>query len=518
MSALSRVPPPGIPASSLGARRVRRSLPKTRRALLGAFGATGAVVLYWSVARGRDLLRVPTNPRGVPLRGRILARDRTPLAWSERHERYGFVRRYSTRSLAQVIGYTGGIGAGVEAAYNDELTAPHGGSQASFVSLIPTDRPNDVVLGIDIGLQRATAEAFTGSGRMTPGRRERRGAVLVLDLSNREIRASVSVPDYAPDPFVDPRGGIAEAARRLGEDPGEPLVNRPAERLYRPGCIFGPVVAIALLEADLDPSERITIPAELRTDPWWSGPYGPPVSSSAGFDLNLAVRRLARGYFVMQALRLGPDVIEQTARQLGLARMPDFDLPASAGQLSTTGQMTTAKLLADTARGQGDLLVSLLQMVEIFSAIARGGSAVGVHYGSALVDADGRLVRDLGTARAAKKTGPPTAGVRLMSRETAATIRARLSETVRASDGAARGAQRSDVQIAGLAGPADSPLGPPHAWFIGFAPADAPRFLAGVVIEHAEASDDPAALGAEVLAYAIRSVARGERRPVPVGV
>ena len=124
---------------------------------------------------------------------------------------------------------------------------------------VPAEASRDVYLTIDVRIQEIAEFALA----------DRTGAVVVMDPRSDEILALVSYPRFDPNAFV--RGLTEEEFTLYFEDPEQPFLNRPTERLYPPGSTFKVVTLAAGLEAGgFDETSRLDCPAV------WTG-LGPEI-------------------------------------------------------------------------------------------------------------------------------------------------------------------------------------------------------------------------------------------------
>src|SRR5437660_7831257 len=114
-------------------------------------------------------------------------------------------------------------------------------------------------------------------------------------------------------------------------------------------------------------------------------------------------------YFAQVGLQIGAARLTDYARRFGIGATPSLDLPAAKGQLSSSGSIDRPTLLADTSYGQGELLVSPLQMALIYATIANGGVMPAAHYATEVRDADGHLVRQIAPGPQGQVISPTTA-------------------------------------------------------------------------------------------------------------
>ncbi|MDR7458801.1 MAG: penicillin-binding transpeptidase domain-containing protein, partial [Armatimonadota bacterium] len=179
---------------------------------------------------------------------------------------------------------------------------------------------------------------------------------------------------------------------------------------------------------------------------------------------------------------------------LGVGRAPAYDLPAAAGHLPSLRELA-GEGVGQAAFGQGSLLVSPLQMALVSAAVGNGGVLYRPFLVAARRRPDGRVVW---------RAQPQ--GRRVLDAQTAALVARAMVEVVRRGTG--RAAALPGVVVAGKTGTADAPGGAPHAWFIAFAPAEAPRVAVAVVVERGGAGG---AVAAPVAAQVVRAALAAAR-------
>jgi peptidoglycan glycosyltransferase len=133
-------------------------------------------------------------------------------------------------------------------------------------------------------------------------------------------------------------------------------------------------------------------------------------------------------------------------------------------------------------------------MALVAAAIGRRGVMPTPHYAIEVRDAAGDTIRNVS----------PGAQGQVVSPETAGKITAYLVAAVEGPGAFAFGARIQGVHVAGKTGTAENPAGPPHGWFIGFAPAEEPTVAVAVIVENAgQGGVDAAPLGARVMRAAL---------------
>ncbi len=459
-----------------------------------AFLMTSLGVGYWTFVAAEELSSDPFNPRLLAAsiarpRGRILDAQGGELAASHRTPAGGWRRVYTDRTLAHVTGY---------ASFKYGAAGSEGAYSASLIGQDPADpigrmrvrylkerlAPGAVQLAIEPLLQKAVAAALAG----------RRGAVIVLDPRTGAVRASMSVPNYEPTLVSDPAQQDV-AWGQVSRNTERPLINRVSQGLYPPGSTMKVVTASAALESGLDPKAKIRVDDPFQADPSW-GTYRVRSSTAAhgDFDLSLAMQRSENIYFAKVGLQIGSARLTEYAGKFGIGTTPKCDLPAARGQVSNSGALDRPTLLADTAYGQGELLVSPLQMALVAATIANGGVMPTPHYATAVTDASGAVIRTI---------APGPVG-RVIRPDTARTVTQVMVDAVQAPGAFAFAAKVGGVNVAGKTGTAENPSGAPHGWFIGFAPAEAPTAVVAVLLENApKGGEDAAPVGGAVLKAAL---------------
>jgi penicillin-binding protein 2 len=298
-----------------------------------------------------------------------------------------------------------------------------------------------------------------------------------------------------------------------------------------PGSAFKPLIAVAVLESRrIDPDEPIHCRGYLdepdRDRCLIYRHYG---VGHGDVTLEDALCRSCNVYFFTAARRIGPEAIVEWAERFGFGRATGIDLPGEyagsvpcppalrrerekqavvqaifspfaedGGSASPPAIQTGARETwypGDTlglAIGQSRLTVTPLQIVRMMAAIANGGYLVTPHvvrriHPSSANDADAvNLASDADHAPLTSgDVSPPPVPIRGLSPSTLQRVRAGLSRVVSHPQGTGhRSVYLEDVSIAGKTGTAETGRsGEDHAWFVGYVPADAPRFAFVVVLD-----------------------------------
>src|SRR5680860_264617 len=401
---------------------------------------------YIQVWAAPGLSRNPRNTRALEQqmrieRGEILTADGLPLVVNRREGPY-YLRDYPQGSLASPwLGYAHpryGL-AGLEAAYNPELSGEADASVLdNFVDTVLGREKSgaDLVLTIDSAVQRA-AETTLG---------DRVGAVVALDPATCAVLAMASSPRY------DPRL-LSQAWERLSTDEGGALLNRGTRGLYPPGSVFKILVAASALE-----ERSITPESGFKDEGSWN---------AGGF----VVRNYGDETFAKIGVGLGATTLNAYVDAFGWREDPGLRLQTEASQFPDADEMDVAHL-AQASFGQGEVLATPMHMALVAGAVATDGSIMRPFLVQRVVASSGVTLSE----------ALPSVWKHPVSAETALTLREMMREAVVSGTGTA--AAISGVQVAGKTGTAEVADGLPHAWFVGFAPAEAPQVVVAAVVEH----------------------------------
>jgi len=480
---------PGVRAplrpGTRGARPIGTNVVRTGIALMVAFAILAAGAGYWQVVDAQRLSNRTDNPLVIAaarrtLRGGIVDRNNSWLARSVRDQNGEAQREYRDTSISSVVGYASRQfgSAGLERAYNAQLLGLTTGDPVSGLAnkLFPT--ASDVLglqLALDLRLQRA-AIAGLGSDR---------GAVVMMNPSTGEILAMASTPTYNASAIADPNTAVATMAA-LNADKSLPLLPRATLGQYVPGSVLKIVTAIAGLDSGAItpsttyPQQPASEKSGLLVDGFRIKDGHHPQTGVTALDLASATEVSCNIWYALTGIRVGGDRFVSEAAKLGFGAAIPFDLPTAASRLTNGGGPAPGGFaddaeLASAAFGQGETVVTPLQMALVASAVANDGWLMKPHLVTALTgDAPGARTID------------PEVWRRVMSGEDAAAIKAAMEQAVEGDLGKlfTTGAAVPGIPTAGKSGTAQlGGTGEPNSWFIGFAPVDHPKIAIAVIVE-----------------------------------
>ncbi|HMO01001.1 MAG TPA: penicillin-binding protein 2 [Miltoncostaeaceae bacterium] len=474
---------------------MNRSIRRLYLVLAGGFGLLVLMLGWWQVVAADDLKDRPGNTQSLQAerlidRGRILSADGKVLAASRAVRVRGqrvYERLYPQGSLAaHAIGYASSSQGrtGIESTYNRYLSGSFGTEPLLQRLNLKEKRGADVTLSLDTRIQRAAEEGLDG----------RRGAVVAIDPRTGEILALASYPTFDLQQAVTDFGAIPTE--------GSPFVDRATAGLYPPGSTFKVVTTTAALE-----SGEFTPDSSFDDTGSYDTPGG-PIRNFGGevygrHDLTTALTNSINTTFATIGDALGADLMGEQMTKFGFGDRPPVDLPAD--EVLPSGRREDGTLLPnaqdgmDVARlaiGQERLTVTPLQMAMVAASVANGGVLMAPHLMTRIRDRGGDIVRTAGP----KELGD------VMDPTVAAELTDMMKSVVEQGTGTPANLSAAGVDVAGKTGTAESDdPNRNQAWFIGFAPAEAPTVAVAVVVEDTSGTGgaEAAPIAAKVISEAI---------------
>jgi penicillin-binding protein 2 len=349
---------------------------------------------------------------------------------------------------------------------------------------------SDVVLTLDADIQNRALEVFG----------EESGAAVMMDCHTGDILCMATAPSFDPNAFVKGVAGKDYAALMAYDH--KPLLNKAVGATYPPGSTFKTMVALAALENGYDPA---TVHVCGKSWAWggrvWhcsDGPHG-------ALDLRGAIATSCDIYFYQCALALGPDRIAKVAREFGLGEVFDIDAPGQKAGLVPDTAYKRRRFKHDPVWhpgetpsmgiGQGYLNLNPLQLCVQTARLANGRKQIKprlIHSIGGVLQARNETAPDLPFAPEhlkfiADAMGAVTgaSGVHIAHATGAAFADLGLGDGVKMA-GKTGTAQPGTYANGGhgVKGTAGAWKLRDHAWFICFAPFDAPRYAMSVLVEH----------------------------------
>ena len=236
---------------------------------------------------------------------------------------------------------------------------------------------SDVMLTIDFKLQQRTEELLD----LVLFGTDTAGAVVVMNPKTGEVNAIASNPSYDLNRFI--KGMSGDEYKALEEQENEPLRNRATRELYPPGSTFKAFTAAAALDTGTV-NENYVFTGYIDNDYWKPTGYGewpwPRIKRTRVYHrtepMNMTNCMLHSDniYFADVALKIGQEkFIAYFNEKLGMDKSLPYELGAARSQLYSRGSVMDNKMLADSGYGQGQVLVTPLQLAAMFSAFANNG-------------------------------------------------------------------------------------------------------------------------------------------------
>ena len=379
---------------------------------------------------------------------------------------------------------------GIEKSFNPQLTGKLGVMHVSFDAkgqkavekiTVPPRPGQNVVLSLDLKIQQVVERALTAAKRPC--------AMVVMDPNTGEIVAMASEPAFDPNiyvPSVSP-----EVMDKLTKDPFNPLFPRAFRAAYPPGSIFKIVTGLAALNDNyVDPDdefggESVVTIGGIKFHNWKKSDVGP-------LNFREALIQSCNTYFYKMGIKCGYRPIVDYATRLGLGAKTGIPIGSEEpGNIMTPEYMLkhyNRRIMpgdiANMSIGQGDTLVTPVQMASAMCAIANGGTVFQPRLVLQVQDLDGRVTFGYDTRVRSQID---------IHRDTMKALRAGLDGVVNSGGGTAGRAGVSGFKVVGKTGTAQ--WGPKKkekvaAWFVGFAPLDRPQYAFAVLYEGKPGDND----------------------------
>jgi peptidoglycan glycosyltransferase len=431
---------------------------------------------YLQVVDAKRLNEHPTNTRAVVRdfsrpRGVIQTSDGTVLAESTPSSgQFANQRHYPEANLySHITGYFSfNFGSdGVERTYNDALTGRTNNLSIDRLGdwLLERERTANVSLTVSNTVQHVAADALG----------DRKGAVVALDPRNGAILAMADFPRYDPNPLASHDLPAATADwNALNAETNKPLLSRAYRERYFPGSSFKPVTAATGLQSGKVTLTEPVYPELSELDvPTGSQPISNFGGETCGGPLPEVLRVSCNTAFAQLGLDLGGPTLADGADRFGFNQVPPIDLPFGAPSLfpDASAFVRDKPALAKSAIGQQDVQATPLQMALVAAGIANNGTIMIPHVMKEIRDSEGEVIESF-NVRTWKEA---------VRADVANATRDMMIEVVNSGTGTR--AQLPDVQVAGKTGTAQTGRDTSHVWFIGFAPAEAPRVAVAVMLE-----------------------------------
>lgn len=385
------------------------------------------------------------------------------------------MQRYSDEQIAShIIGHldsTGKGATGLEKSFDAYLSKNSGNLTAAFtvdakgrlltgseIELRDADYDNcqGVVLTIDSKLQRITEHALDENGIAC-------GCAVIVEIGTGEIKAMTSRPTFNPNNL-----GVSL------NDSNSPFINRCIMQ-YSVGSSFKAIVSASAIENDkISTTNRYTCTGSTQRS-------GTTFSCFNGvghgdIDMQQALSKSCNTYFIDLANKMNMAKLIKMANNMGLARGITLaeGIEADAGNLPLASALNSEAAVANFAFGQGELLATPLQMASAFATIASDGYYTEPFLIKALVDEEGKITREYKSK----------SGNRAMSMVTAKKVSSMLKQVVDENEKAKpKNTTACGKTATAQSGRYQNGVEICHSWFVGYFPAERPRYAVAIMKE-----------------------------------
>lgn len=446
----------------------------------------------------------------------LIAAEQYPAIYVETDSYRHYLINDNNLSLSHILGYEGKISSdeiqmysekdylltdkigksGVELMYEDYLRGKHGLKYWEVDVLLRPQKilyeqdkviGDDLVLTLDLAWQTQLEKIIKKHLAMNG---KRKGGAIVMDPNNGEILAMVSLPSYNNNDFAT--GISQEKYQSLLNNPDKPFLNRMVAGEYPPGSTFKLVVgAAALQEGVVTARDTFLSSGGIKIDQWFFPDW--QAGGHGITNIYKAISDSVNTYFYMVGggdknfQGLGVYRLALYADKFNIGRKLGIDLPGEkVGFVPTPEWKESVKneqwYIGDTYHmsiGQGDVLVTPLQVAEYTAFFANGGKLYTPH-----------VLKEIHNDLTDVHQTFENVVIRedIISEDNLEIMRKALRTTV--TDGSGRSLQDLGVDVAGKTGTAQWNLEEdPHAWFTCFAPYETPEIVVTVFVEEGEAGD-----------------------------
>ncbi|MTW12253.1 penicillin-binding protein 2 [Pseudoduganella eburnea] len=374
----------------------------------------------------------------------------------------------------------------------EEVEKTAGGRAIRTLSRTPATPGSNLILSVDIELQKVAEEAFG----------ERRGALVAIEPATGDVLAYVSRPGYDPNLFVD--GIDAQSWNELNTSLDKPLMNRPLSGTYAPGSTFKPFMALAALETGKrTPSQAIFDPGFFYLG---DHKFRDDVAGGHGtVDMRKSIVVSCNTYYYILGRDMGIDLIHDFMKPFGFGEKTGIDLENEKTGVLPSQEWKRARFRRNPQAGKwvgGDTIsvsngsgfnsYTPLQVAHAVANLANDGVVMKPH----LV----KIIEDGGTRKRSLTVPKESYRIPLKKENVDFIKNAMVGVTTEPGATGYRAFLNAGYSVGGKTGTAqvvaikanekynaskiDERLRD-NAWFTAFAPADKPKIVLALIVENA---------------------------------
>ncbi|WP_235864119.1 penicillin-binding transpeptidase domain-containing protein [Sutcliffiella halmapala] len=381
----------------------------------------------------------------------------------------GYIGEVSAEDLEELEGYSSGdkVGKrGLEQLLEERLRAKNGEKiylekeDGTTVDVVETDSQNGetIQLTINGNMQQTLFETL----------REESGTATVIDPISGKVRSLVSLPTFNPNDYV--LGMSPGQKKAIDDNPEKPSLNR-FSYTYSPGSTMKLLTAVIGLEnGELDPADSYDInEKQWQKDVSW-GDYKVTryYENDNKVNLESGLKFSDNIYFARVGIDMGAEKFQNGLEKLGIGEAFPFIYPTVKSQTSNSESIDSEILLADTAYGQGEILLNIVHLASIYGGVVNNGNMMQ----PLLLEEEKESVWKEG----------------IVSEDQAKQLQTNLRKVV--SEGSSQNANVSNREIAGKTGTSEMKLeqgttGSENGLFVAYDQQD-PSLLTAMLIEGVE--------------------------------
>jgi len=437
---------------------------------VGLFLGLMVYLVCYEMKISENVVNSPYNRRRQELlaekivRGTLETADGKIIAETLIDDNGNEVRSYPYDNMfAHVGGYAMNGGSGLEAFNNVRLLRSHVFFAKQLVNDLKEEKNqgDNVITTLDYDLQKTAYEALGN----------RRGAVVVLEPETGKVLAMVSKPDYNPNKIEELWDSfLADTSDKAT------LVNRATQGQYPPGSTFKILTLIEYIRENPDADANYTYECKGKH----ANEAGDVINcyhNTVHGTLNLkeSFTHSCNASFVNIGLSINREKLVELCKDFGFdSHYDDTGLSSKSSQITLSNDTSDYKLM-QTVIGQGDTLVTPLQMAVISAAIANEGTAMEPYLVDRIENGDGTTIRSFSPSKAGKP----------INKDESELLCEYMEETV--NSGTATALAGASYTAGGKTGSAEfgTTKGQSHAWFTGYAKEDQRTIAISVIVEGA---------------------------------
>ncbi|MBC3934206.1 penicillin-binding protein 2 [Undibacterium sp. CY7W] len=379
----------------------------------------------------------------------------------------------------------------------EQVEVSAGGRAVRTLSRTPPTSGKNLILSVDIELQKVVEEAFG----------ERRGALVAIEPETGDVLAFVSKPTYDPNLFVE--GIDQQSWNELNTSEDKPLLNRPLTGAYPPGSTYKPFMALAALElGKRTPNQTIADPGYFT---FGNHTFKDDRPGGHGMvDMYKSIVHSCDTYYYMLANDMGVDAMHDFMKPFGFGQKTGIDLEHERSGLlpSTTWKRNAFKKPAqqrwvsgDTISlgiGQGQNTFTPLQMAHAMATLANNGIVMKPHLVKIIEDPKTRQ-RELTVPKESFRIPLKQENIDIIKNAMVGVVKEGTSARVFANTEYQSGGKTGTAQVVGLKknekydAKRMAARHIDHSLYIAFAPADKPKIAIAIIVENGGFGADAAA-------------------------